>query len=118
MSKNKPLQMRVDDADMEFIEGERLKMEKCFPGIKITVSDAVRYLIRADRKNEARIWDLHCVQIQSDIAEHLHLLKVDGDEIVRTIELFRMAHEKAREERNRRLGIDKMEATDIVPGRK
>ena len=116
MTKDRALKVRVSDAEFELIEQERQNMQKFFLGVKVTMSDALRHLIQSDRRHEARLWDLNSAQIQIDLAAHLHMVEGDKFDIVHVLNAFEAAHQKARQERNRRLGIDKMEVTDISRG--
>ncbi len=91
----------------------REEMQNTFVGVSISKNDVVKYLMfgRSD-KHEARLWDVFLESLTADVAEALHALGVDGDEITMVLLRLSEAHAKSRD-----LHLPKMVATNIVPGR-
>lgn len=82
-------------------------------GVSISKNEAVKYLMfgRSD-KHKARLWDICLEFLSADVAEALHALSVDGDEISSVLLRLSEAHAKSRD-----LHLPKVVAKDIVPGR-
>ena len=103
----------LTDAEHKQIEEVREDMTKMFVGMSISKNDVVKYLMfgRSD-KHLARLWDVPIHTLTTDVAEALHALDVEGEDITAVLRRLDEAHAKARE-----LHLPKKVAKDIVRGR-
>ena len=103
----------LTDAENGRVDEVREEMRKMFVGVSISKNDVVKYLMfgRSD-KHKARLWDILLESLTADVAEALHALGVDGDDITTVLLRLSEAHAKSRE-----LHLPKTVAEDIVPGR-
>ena len=67
-AKLTPTQLQLTDTERAFVEEEREKMQRAMPGIRVSVSDALRHLMRRDLKHEARLHEVTEHIIAHDLA--------------------------------------------------
>ncbi len=103
----------LNDAQNGRVDEAREEIQKMFVGVSISKNDVVKYLMfgRSD-KHKARLWDIALESLTEDVAEALHALEVDGDDITMVLQRLSEAHAKSRD-----LHLPKKVAKDIVPGR-
>ena len=102
----------LTDEENGRVDEVRERMRKMLVGVSISKNETVKYLMfgRSD-KHEARLWDICLESLTTDVAEALHALKVDGEEITSVLRRLSEAHAKSRD-----LRLPKVVAKDIVPG--
>ena len=103
----------LTDEENSRVDEVRDEIQKMLVGVSISKNEAVKYLMfgRSD-KHKARLWDIFLESLTADVAEALHSLGVDGDEITSVLLRLSEAHAKSRD-----LHLPKVVAKDIVPGR-
>ena len=103
----------LTESEHKRVEEKREDMQKMFVGLSFSKNDIVKHLMfgRSD-KHEARLWDVPIHVLTNDVAEALHALGVDGEDITAVLHRLAEAHAKSRD-----LHLPKVVVKDIVPGR-
>ena len=97
MPKTFRINISLSEAEMAKVQRIQDDLERMAKGISVSQPEAVRHLMLRDRRHEARLHHLNIHTLSAGVAEALHALDYDGDEIAKVLKTLAAAREKSRE---------------------